>query len=253
MTKKLHILLLIIFLFITKTKTSKNLRNLQAISLTYSNAEHLSYADPKLTFDITIGVPTGLNDGDYQLTILIKNEKKAATCKYNSAESTTKLNCECTLTEVYYGSIQLPINSEALETDDISLNLESAITLQQEVELEYQEANIEFFSSGSPAYYKLKITLQQEIPTTAFYQVDIKIDENEKVVDCVSSSAYLICDNIRGEKNNLIKLLRERKDGSVKWIFTGAENFDKTQFLKFEIKNIYAYDLKFEDDKWKFK
>ena len=77
MTKKLHILLLIIFLFITKTKTSKNLRNLQAISLTYSNAEHLSYADPKLTFDITIGVPTGLNDGDYQLTILIKNEKKA--------------------------------------------------------------------------------------------------------------------------------------------------------------------------------
>ena len=91
--------------------------------------------------------------------------------------------------------------------------------MQQEVELEYQEANIEFFSSGSPAYYKLKITLHESKPT-AFYQVDIKIDDTEKVVDCESSSTYLICDNIRGEKNNLIKLLPERKNGSVKWTFT---------------------------------
>ena len=203
------------------TKTSKNLRNLDAISLTYSSADNLSYDNSKLTFVITIGEPTGLTDNvGYKLTILIKNEKKTATCKYTNIESTHKLNCEYTPIEAYYGSIQLPKNSEALATDDISLNLESAITLQQEVELKYQEANIEFVSSGSSTYYKLKITLEQEIPTTAFYQVDIKIDDNEKVVDCESSSTYLICDNIRGEKNNLIKLLPERKNGSVKWTFT---------------------------------
>lgn len=255
MKKKLYILLLIIFLSITNTsKTSKNLRNL-ANSLTFKSAEKLVYGDMKLTFEITIEETTVLStETQYKLTILIKNEKKTASCKYNNADETHKLICEYQPTNPYYGLIQLPKSEDALASDEISLGLGTPFTLQQEVELQYKEANIEFISNANPTYYKLKITLEQALIDNSFYQVDIKKDDSEEIVDCQSTSDYLICDNIKGGKSNLIKLVKIRNNGSVKWIYEGSdEEFEKSLLLKFEITYIFGYDLNFETDKWTFK
>ena len=121
---------------------ARNLRNLdEKKTLSFSEANTLTNVNKALKFEVILNeTPDLQTDIDYSLTILYKSNKVSAICKYTPDSSTQKLNCEYNCDELYYGMIELPKSSDAQNSDTISLQLNSKVTLQQEVELTYEKA-----------------------------------------------------------------------------------------------------------------
>ena len=260
MTKNYYILLLLICFSFSKSLKgiARNLRNLdEKKTLSFSEANTLTNVNKALKFEVILNeTPDLQTDIDYSLTILYKSNKVSAICKYTPDSSTQKLNCEYNCDELYYGMIELPKSSDAQNSDTISLQLNSKVTLQQEVELTYEKATIEYISSGTTKYnlqIYAKTAEDGALSDGAFYQVDVSKNGENIIGNCTYSNenGCLNCE-IKGSNTDLIKLLKEREKGSIKWKVEDSIDFDKTVLLKFTAGYILGYDIEFDNNKWKF-
>ena len=265
MTKNYYILLLLVCISICKSDKAspKNLRKLDKKNLSFSKAENLVAENKGLKFDIVIGETSDLDaETDYLLTILCNSDKSninkinkvSAKCRYKNSETSHKLECKYDEYDVpYYGLIQLPKSANVLstDTDTISLQLSSEVTLTQNVQLTYEKTEIEYTSSGT-THFNLQIyATGSSLSNSAFYQVDISKDSKNIIGNCTYST-YLSC-VVNGGNTNLIKLLKDKANGSVNWIYTGTStDFEKTQLIKFTAYNVLGYNSKYEESKWTF-
>ena len=266
MTKNYYILLLLVCISICKSDkvSPKNLRKLEQKKLTFSRAENLVAEDTGLKFDVIIGETSILaTETDYSLTILCNSDKidinkinkVSATCRYSQNEGIHKLECKYDgYGAPYYGLIQLPKSTNIQSTDTISLQLTSEVTLKQNVDLTYKKTEIEYISSGT-AHYNLQIhATGNALSNGAFYQVDISKDSKNIIGNCTYSTTttYLSCD-FTGTNSVLIKLLKDKTNGSVNWSYTGTSiDFEKTQLLKFTVGYVLGYNSIYESSKWTF-
>ena len=265
MTKNYYILLLLVCISICKSDkvSPKNLRKLEQKKLTFSRAEKLVAEDTGLKFDVIIGETSILaTETDYSLTILCNSDKidinkinkVSATCRYSQNEGIHKLECKYDgYGAPYYGLIQLPKSTNIQSTDTISLQLTSEVTLKQNVDLTYKKTEIEYISSGT-AHYNLQIhATGNALSNGAFYQVDISKDSKNIIGNCTYSTTttYLSCD-FTGTNSVLIKLLKDKTNGSVNWNTDTSIDFEKTQLLKFTVGYVLGYNSIYESSKWTF-
>ena len=253
MLKNYYIIFLLISLsLINTTITSpKNLRQLQEKQeVTYSEINNLRYdeSDNKVKFDIVLeGSQTF--DGGKGLTIIYKNSKVTATC--NLVES--KLICEYSCDQPFYGLIQIPKSSNAQNSDNISLNLNQETTLYQTVKLTFQKAYVEFSNNK----YTLKVyVLENTLKDNGFYQLNIKFNNQDKIANCTYSTTdgFLKCGDISGNQYNVIKLVKENTNNPIQWENDETYDFEKNVLLKLTVTNIYGYNLEYDNTnkKWKF-
>ncbi len=246
------IFLLISLSLINTTITSpKNLRQLQEKQVViYSEINNLRYdeSDNKVKFDIVLeGSQTF--DGGKGLTIIYKNSKVTATCNFVD----TKLICEYSCDQPFYGLIQIPKSSNALDSDNISLNLNQETTLYQTVKLTFQKAYVEFSNNK----YTLKVyVLENSLKDNGFYQLNIKFNNQDKIANCTYSTTdgFLKCGDISGNQYNVIKLVKENTNNPIQWENDETYDFEKNVLLKLTVTNIYGYNLEYDNTnkKWKF-
>ena len=254
MIKRWLLLLIIYFLAVSGDETlSKNLRTLETkIQATISEATKLINENGKLKFSISFSQTTDLASGqNYDLKILDKDGQKSATCTYEDS----KFNCEYDNAN-YFGPILILKNTISLG-DDKTFETTNQLKLQQTVELTYDKAYVEYAEgTGSSGKFTIKIFVKdQNIAENSFYQIDILDNGNNDVSNCTYTSSsdgdYLNCKH-SGNNRRLVQLSDTQKDGSVKWIKGDTVDFKKEVLIKNEVEKIYGYNLKFEDNQWKF-
>ena len=125
MNNNYALLLLILFSIpnIKSNKTSsKNLRKLEKIEVSYSKIENYVIIGTVLQFDIILEGNPNLGNTLHYFTISFKGEFKTSTCQLISS---SKLRCKYDCGEHYYNSIYLYSSQDCLPTDTISIkNLE---------------------------------------------------------------------------------------------------------------------------------
>lgn len=251
MIKNYYILLFLVCFFVTNSSkvSSRNLRNLATTQVRLSKIKQVLNDNGMLNFEIDLdGSPNLLSDKSYNLKILGKEGVATATCIYNSPTLTCQYECG----SLYYGPIKIPKNSVASGADVITFS--SDVTLQQTVELTYQKAVIDFGKISNDDYYTIKVYVEETLPNGAFYQLDIKVNDDSQITNCTYySNPGFLSFTYKGDKSNLIQLVKEKTDGSIKWKNSETYDFDKTVLLNFEVKNILGYDLDFVNPKWTFK
>ena len=254
MIKRWLLLLIIYFFAVSGDETlSKNLRTLETkIQATISEATKLINENGKLKFSITLSQTTDLVSGqNYDLKILDKDGQKSATCTYEDS----KFNCEYDNAN-YFGPILILKNTISLG-DDKTFETTNQLKLQQTVELTYDKAYVEYAEgTGSSGKFTIKIFVKdQNIAENSFYQIDILDNGNNDVSNCTYTSSsdgdYLNCKH-SGNNRRLVQLSDTQTDGSVKWIKGDTVDFKKEVLIKNEVEKIYGYNLKFEDNQWKF-
>lgn len=254
MIKRCLLLLIICFLVVKAEETlSKNLRNLQTkTQATISEATKLINENGKLKFSIALSQTTDLVSGQsYDLKILDKDGEKSATCTYDSS----KFNCEYDNPN-YFGPILILKNTISLG-DDKTFEITNELKLQQTVELKYDKAYVIYTEgTGASGTFNIKIYVKdQGIVEKSFYQIDILDNGKGDVSNCTYTSSsdgeYLNCKH-SGNSRRLVQLSDTQKDGSVKWIKDDTVDFKKEVLIKNEVEKIYGYNLKYEDNQWKF-
>ena len=257
---KYYILLLFICFSLQVTKnnksSTKNLRKLDQISVTYDSHDNYRYdpSDHKLKFDVKLKKADGLIDGEtYSLTIAYKTGKVSSSCTYDS--SSTTLNCYYECDQPYYGQIQLLNNNGALSTDTLLLGINGIKTLQQTVELTYKNALVEFISPSTGTVNNLiRVYIEETREDNSFYQLDIKIGGSDSQINCTYSTSESCLKCERSSTSALsMKLLKEKKDGSIQWTNDASYDFEKTLLIKLKIlTSVYGYHSNFEYGKWSF-
>lgn len=258
MIKNFYTLLLLIWFSIINAKSSKlsfkNLRNLGDPETTipivvYSKAENFVIESNKINFDIILGEePSSLADGNYKLTISIKNVNSKADCVYSSSDS-QKLKCSLNYNKPYYGSIVFPISS-TISNDEISLGLMNAETSKPTISLKYKYAEIGFTSN------KFNVVIYLDDSTDLLDNgellLTLNVGSNSKTVECTySSSSKTLNFDVAGSDNDKITFPTAQGDGSIKW--TNTEIPENSIHFKFQAQSlIYGYNLDFIGGKWNF-
>ena len=260
MIKSYYILLLLVcFSFTNSDKiSSKNLRKLVGTNLSFSRAENLRYESDQLKFDLALSQAPSLSDGNYQLTIKIKEEKVSSTCTYVSTDP-NKLSCVYNSDVPHYASIVFPDRNNVLSTDTISIQLLSPSTLYttDTISLTYKNAVMQLNVVGTDYIYNIQVYLddaQNPISLTDQSYLDLGLDiaTGYSVAGCTYSSSYKMLDcNIKGSKNQKVKFITDKKNGAIKWTNTAFS--DESVILKLEAQtNIYGYNLDFINNQWNF-
>ena len=258
MIKKYCVLLFILCLSMTKSAKSslKNLRNLSPQVLSYSGAGNLAYdeSDKKLKFVISLNNAEGISPGTYQLSVYYRGEKTPSTCRYDSG---TSLSCEIDCVAPYYASIQLITRGNGLSSDTITLSVNTYERIKQEGQsfsLTYKEAVIGLNDDGKS--YDIQVYLDDSsssitLEDNTYLDMDIDIGTGYSIAGCAySSSLKMLNCKSRDTSSEKISIISEKKEGTIQWI-GGID--DSTVKVKIKAAtNIYGYNLKFEESKWKF-
>ena len=260
MIKSHYILLLLVcFSFTNSDKiSSKNLRKLVGTNLSFSRGENLRYESNQLKFDLVLSEAPSLSNGNYQLTIKIKDQKVSSTCTYASTEP-KKLSCVYNSNVPHYASIVFPDKNSVLNTDTISIQRSSPLTLYttNTISLTYKNAVMQISQEGYDYIYNIQVYLddpQNQISLTDQSYLDLGLDlvSGYSVAGCTYSSSSKMLDcNVIGNKNNKVKFITDKKNGAIKW--TNNEFSDESVILKLEAQtNIYGYNLDFINNQWNF-
>ena len=259
MIRLYYILLFLICFSVANSdkNSSKNLRNLDLPTVSFSKGENLKYESNAITFDIVLNADATISEGDYKLTILFKREKVSSTCSFSNTDK-KKLSCSYSCDIPYYGSIKLPAKSQVLGDDTISLNLstETEVKPTQEFSLTYSNAVMGLNADES---YHIQVYLDPTstvpFPDNTYLDLDLDINTGKSVAGCTyssSSSKMLDCKLTGGSKAQKVSFIKDKISGSINW--NNAEFSEETIIMKIVADtNIYGYDLNFVGGKWEFK
>ena len=256
---KLHYIILFLICFFVANSdknSSKNLRNLDLPTVSFSKGENLKYESNAITFDIVLSTDATISEGNYKLTILFKREKVYSTCTFSN-EDKKKLSCSYSCDIPYYGSIKLPAKSQVLEDDTISLNLitQREVKPTQSFLLKYSNAVMAFNDDES---YDIQVYLdpESEIPLldNTYVDLDLDISTGNSVAGCTysSSSKMLNCKLTGGSNSHKVSFIQNKISGSINW--DNSEFPPETIIMKIVADtNIYGYYLDFVENQWQFK
>jgi hypothetical protein len=252
MNKNYALLLLILFSIpnIKSNKTSsKSLRKLEKIEVTYSKIENYVAIGTVLQFDIILEGNPNLGNIPYYLTITFRGQERSSTCHLISS---SKLRCKYDCGEHYYNRIYLQSTQNCLPNDTISIKNLEYQSIQQTINLAFKNATIEYFNEYNPRYYMFKILIEDTtIPDNSYLSFDAKFKESNQAVDCTFSASIktLICKYT--SSYIFQKFLKEKDRGSIKW--NNPEIIeDSVRVIIKQVKNIYANNAYFDNGKWTF-